>query len=141
MTYYHKNFISRKAFHDIVQPHRVVILNPSNQNINSNVPTLSKLPNQSIIEDNVDDIQIATDMESLLTNTQNFTNLLSVDASIASTSSALALSTLDASSCWKWSETTEAKSLIKCSKCLLFIHFRCNEGGVTSYYKKKFKIL
>ena len=32
-------------------------------------------------------------------------------------------------------EAVEAVS-IKCSRCLLFIHFNCNEGGVTKYYKK-----
>ena len=73
-------------------------------------------------------------MERLLTNTPSLADLLSVDllsASIASTSSAL-----DVSSCRKCSEASAAESFIKCSKCLLLIHYNCNEGGVTSYYKK-----
>ena len=30
---------------------------------------------------------------------------------------------------------------IKCSKCSLFIHYNCNERGVTNYYKKTLKTL
>ena len=39
-------------------------------------------------------------------------------------------------SCLECAKEVDNTSSIKCSKCLLYICFTCNEGGVTKYFKK-----
>ena len=40
-------------------------------------------------------------------------------------------------SCVECGENLVADTYIKCSKCSMFIHYECNEGGVTRYFKIK----
>jgi len=94
-----------------------------------------------------DEIQAASELENLLVG-NNLASLTSFSNSSSlatnSTSSFVDSSVHNSSiwSCFVCGEETGDGSHIQCSKCFLFIHYKCNQVAITKYYKtnpKNFK--
>ena len=77
-------------------------------------------------------LDLAESMGSML----NENSVSSIDSNEASTSSIVATA-IDDESCLVCGELARTGSYIKCCRRTLTIHYLCNEGGVSRYFRNK----
>ena len=95
------------------------------------------------LEDDSVEIIVATQLEEMSIDESSIDYLDSFLTGTTSTASSLLDITLSSEAwpCLVCEEEIVTTTAIKCSKCSLFIHYNCNDGGVTNYYKKNSKNL